>query len=193
MVARKIYQNNPYKHVDVGSRVDGFVAHVASFREIEVLDIRSLNASIPGVKFTQADLMEHESISNLVNNNDGYCDSVSCLHALEHFGLGRYGDKIKTEGFKFGIKNQAALLKPQGILYLSTPMGRERVEFNANWIFSPSTIIETAKYYGLNLNKLEIYQKENCFVEYEPKDWEKVLGDIESESYCLVLCEFIKD
>ena len=31
--AQKVFQNNPMKHVDVGSRVDGFVAHVASFRE----------------------------------------------------------------------------------------------------------------------------------------------------------------
>jgi len=40
LVARKIYQNNPTKHVDIGSRQDGFIAHVAVFREIEVLDIR---------------------------------------------------------------------------------------------------------------------------------------------------------
>ena len=32
LVARKIYQRNPERHVDVGSRVDGFVAHVATFR-----------------------------------------------------------------------------------------------------------------------------------------------------------------
>ena len=27
----------------------------------------------------------------------GYCDSLSCLHALEHFGLGRYGDAVDFE------------------------------------------------------------------------------------------------
>jgi hypothetical protein len=37
-VSRKVFQNNPIRHVDIGSRIDGFVAHVASFREIEVLD-----------------------------------------------------------------------------------------------------------------------------------------------------------
>lgn len=40
LVARKIFQHHPKKHVDIGSRVDGFVAHVACFRNIEVLDIR---------------------------------------------------------------------------------------------------------------------------------------------------------
>src|ERR1700693_1018569 len=35
-IAQKIFRKAPAKHVDVGSRVDGFVAHVASFRELEV-------------------------------------------------------------------------------------------------------------------------------------------------------------
>jgi hypothetical protein len=38
--ASYIHQNNPLKHVDVGSRLDGFVAHIGSFKEIEVFDIR---------------------------------------------------------------------------------------------------------------------------------------------------------
>mgnify|MGYP006185842181 CR=1 FL=1 len=28
-----------------------------------------------------------------------YCDSLSCLHALEHFGLGRYNDPIQFDGY----------------------------------------------------------------------------------------------
>jgi len=36
IVARWIQDANPERHVDVGSRIDGFVAHVASTREIEV-------------------------------------------------------------------------------------------------------------------------------------------------------------
>ena len=36
---------NLKRHVDIGSRLDGFVAHVASFREIEVLDIRPLKVN----------------------------------------------------------------------------------------------------------------------------------------------------
>jgi hypothetical protein len=40
LVARRIYENKPEKHIDVGSRIDGFVAHTASFREITVIDIR---------------------------------------------------------------------------------------------------------------------------------------------------------
>lgn len=141
LVARLIYQAKPRKHLDVGSRLDGFVAHVASFRKIEVLDIRPLTNVIPGVRFRQADIMLRDSIKALIGRR-GYCDSLSCLHALEHFGLGRYGDQVNRTGYQRGLAHLAELLQPQGILYLATPVGRERVEFNANWIFDPRTIID---------------------------------------------------
>ncbi|MHB1620728.1 MAG: DUF268 domain-containing protein [Sulfuricella sp.] len=124
LVARKIFEAKPEKHVDVGSRVDGFVAHVASFREIEVLDIRPITANIPGVIFKQADLMK------FADEMAGYCDSLSCLHALEHFGLGRYGDPVDPKDYESSIRNMARTLRLGGIFYLSVPVGIERVEFN---------------------------------------------------------------
>lgn len=145
--------DKPLLHVDIGSRVDGFVAHVASFRDIEVFDVRPISTQIPGVVFKQADLMDSDSLPNA---GDGYCDSLSCLHALEHFGLGRYGDPIDALGHERGIANMAALLQTGGTFYLSTPIGRERVEFNANWVFNPSRIIQLAESHGLILQQLII-------------------------------------
>lgn len=128
-VARKIFQNNPQKHVDVGSRLDGFVAHVAVFREIEVFDIRPMQLELPNIVFTQADFTNGESLPA------DYCDSVSCLHALEHFGLGRYGDKIDPEGHLKGFRQISKILKPGGTFYFSVPMGEQRIEFNAHRVF----------------------------------------------------------
>ena len=62
LVARAIHEAQPVKHVDIGSRVDGFVAHVASFREIEVFDVRPMSTVVPGVVFRQADLMNPASL-----------------------------------------------------------------------------------------------------------------------------------
>lgn len=152
-VAQWIASSSPAKHVDVGSRIDGFVAHVASFREIEVFDVRPISNQIPGVIFKQADFMR-PSVANDLEADNGYCDSLSCLHALEHFGLGRYGDPIDVKGYEKGIANLAKLLRPKGRLYLSTPIGRQRVEFNANWVFNPQTIIQTANANGLQLVEL---------------------------------------
>jgi len=131
LVARRINDDNPIRHIDIGSRVDGFVAHVASFREIEVIDIRSMTSKVKNIKFIRADMMNlvpHELI--------GSCDSLSCLHAIEHFGLGRYGEPINCNGYFSGFENLSLILKSGGKLYLSTPIGPQRIEFNAHRIFS---------------------------------------------------------
>jgi len=146
-IARKIHLANPLTHVDIGSRIDGFVAHVASFRQVEVFDIRPVSSIIPGVTFRQADLMNpSKPISD-------YCDSLSCLHALEHFGLGRYGDPLDPEGYAAGLKNMASILKQGGVFYLSVPIGKERVEFNAHRVFDPRSLVRLAASNGLSLKE----------------------------------------
>ena len=70
-----------------------------------------------------------------------YCDSISCLHALEHFGLGRYGDKIDPDGHLKGFRNITKMLKTNGVFYFSVPMGRQRIEFNAHRVFGMSYLL----------------------------------------------------
>ena len=159
LVARAIYAAKPNKHVDIGSRVDGFVAHIASFRECEVFDVRPISTIVPGVVFRQADLMDSASLP--ATKIGGYCDSLSCLHALEHFGLGRYGDPVNPQGYQRGIDNMAQLLQPGGTFYLSTPIGQERVEFNANWVFDPRSIVSYAEATGMKLQKLIVITATN--------------------------------
>lgn len=139
LVARRIYARNPKKHVDVGSRIDGFVAHVATFRKIEVIDIRFLTSNVPNISFRQLDVMN--SVNNIIN----YCDSLSCLHALEHFGLGRYGDPLDIQGHTRGFENISKILQHNGILYLSVPIGKQRIDFNAHRVFSIDTVLAMAK------------------------------------------------
>lgn len=136
-VARRIFLNDPDVHVDVGSRIDGFVAHVASFRPIEVFDLRPLSHNIPNIKFTQLNLME-----NIKDEMIGCCDSLSCLHALEHFGLGRYGDQVNYFGHIIGLNNLYKILKAGGKFFLSVPIGPQRIEFNAHRVFSVSYLLK---------------------------------------------------
>lgn len=129
LVAQRIFENAPERHVDIGSRIDGFVAHVASFREIEVLDIRPQTSSVKNIRFVQADLMK-PSVGLA-----GYTDSLSSLNVVEHFGLGRYGDAIDAYGHVKGIENMHRILRPGGRFYFSVPIGRQRIEFNAHRVF----------------------------------------------------------
>lgn len=130
LVARRIFERKPRRHVDIGSRIDGFAAHVAVFREIEIFDIRKLNSRVRNIIFTQADLTE------LPKSLENYCDSVSALHSIEHFGLGRYGDKIDYFGHLKALDNIYKILAPGGIFYFSVPIGHQRIEFNAHRVFS---------------------------------------------------------
>lgn len=139
IVAHKIYTRNPSRHLDVGSRIDGFVAHVASFREIEVLELRPLTRKVRNIIFHQFDLLA--PVGNFVTS----CDSISCLHALEHVGLGRYGDRLMVDGHVKGFQALWSMLRPGGILYLSLPIGPQRIEFNAHRVFSIQTVLDLAK------------------------------------------------
>lgn len=188
LVARAIHEAKPIKHVDVGSRVDGFVAHVASFRECEVFDVRPISTTVPGVLFRQADLMNSASLPT--TEAGGYCDSLSCLHALEHFGLGRYGDPINPLGYQRGIANMAQLLQPGGTFYLSTPIGEERVEFNANWVFDPRSIVRCAEAANMSLQKLIVITPANG-PQGSPID-AAALADLALQRYQLGLFIFTK-
>jgi hypothetical protein len=133
--ARKIHKNAPKEHFDVGSRIDGFVAHLLVFMPVTVIDIRKLNANVSDLKFIRDDATELSQIPT------GTLESLSSLHAAEHFGLGRYSDPVDPFAcFKFMNALQRVIARG-GNLYFSVPVGRERVEFNAHRVFSPATII----------------------------------------------------
>ena len=138
LVATLINQAAPRRHIDIGSRIDGFVAHVAAFREIEVMDIRPLAIEHPRISFIQHDITARDG-------GGAITDSLSCLHALEHFGLGRYGDPIDPDGHLKGFDNLHAMLEPGGTLYLSFPIGRSGVYFNAHRVFKPADPLAWAK------------------------------------------------
>ncbi len=138
-VARKIFENNPIKHVDVGSRVDGFLLQLSIFRQIEVFDIRGFPVDLNNITYTIVDFTQ------LTQEYYNYTDSISSLHALEHFGLGRYGDEVDPEGHIKGIEMIYNVLKPNGLFYFSSPIGPHRVEFNAHRVFSLEYLINLFK------------------------------------------------
>jgi hypothetical protein len=133
-VAKQVFRANPPEHWDIGSRIDGFIAHLLVFRDVHVVDIRALDSSVPGLIFHRGDLTALDLPTKSVQ-------SLSCLHAMEHVGLGRYGDKVDPDGCFHGMKELARILAPEGRLYFSVPIGRERAQFNAHRIFDPESIL----------------------------------------------------
>jgi hypothetical protein len=135
--AKKIHRRRPAQHVDIGSRLDGFVSHLLAC-EVPVLyvDVRALPIRTPGLTFVQDDA------THLAQFLDNSVESLSSLHVAEHFGLGRYSDPIDPLAHLKFMSSLQRVLARGGWLYFSLPMGRERVQFNAHRILSPQTVLK---------------------------------------------------
>jgi SAM-dependent methyltransferase len=130
------------EHIDVGSRLDGFVAHLLPYCKVTYIDIRPLPIIVDGLEFKQG------SILNLPFE-DNSCETLSCLHVIEHIGLGRYGDDVDPCGHIKAAKELTRVLKPAGTLLIGAPVGRERLCFDGHRIFDPETLL--SMFHGLEL------------------------------------------
>lgn len=136
--ARMIIQSGVKEHFDIGSRLDGFIAHLlAAGIKITMIDVRKFPGEVDGLYTIVDDATTLRQIS------DESIESMSALCSLEHFGLGRYGDPVDPEACFKCFDNIQKKLKKGGKLYLSVPIGRERVEFNAHRVFYADTIIKS--------------------------------------------------
>jgi SAM-dependent methyltransferase len=133
--ARKLAQWQIRSHVDVGSRLDGFIAHILPFCDVEYVDIRPLDIELQGLRVVPGTLLD-------LPYEAGTVPSLSCLHVIEHIGLGRYGDPVDAGGPWLAAAELSRVLAPGGRLVFSTPVGRERVVFDAHRIFDPETVLE---------------------------------------------------
>lgn len=135
--AKHVISEGVKEHYDIGSRVDGFIGHLlAADIRVNMIDIRPFPSQVDNL-YTFVD-----DATMMKNIKDDSLESISALCSLEHFGLGRYGDEIDPDAcFKCFEKIQNKLRKG-GKLYISVPIGKERVEFNAHRVFYASTIIE---------------------------------------------------
>ena len=135
--ARLVVSSGVKQHFDIGSRLDGFIAHLlASGIEVTMIDIRKFPEKVDSL-FTIVD--DATSLKRIPDNS---IESLSALCSLEHFGLGRYGDPIDPEACFKCFDNIQKKMKTGGKLYISLPIGKERLEFNAHRVFYPSTVIE---------------------------------------------------
>ena len=186
--AKRIYQMSPTKHYDIGSRVEGFISHLLSFREnIITIDIRPLEVTIDGLSFLQSDAMKLDNIE------DNSIESLSSLHAIEHFGLGRYGDPIDPEGCFKAMNELQRVLQRGGRLYFSVPIGsRNKLFFNAHRIFNPNIIIE--QFDKLELVNFSFINEFKGITTLSRNEYEQHIGDYIKaipEGYCGMF-EFIK-
>ena len=125
---RIIAKNNPTKHIDISSTLT-FCSTLSAFIPVEFYDYRPAKLNLSGLKSLHGDLMHLPFEDNSV-------ESISCMHTIEHVGLGRYGDPIDTDGDIKAIEELRRVTKVGGTLIFVTPVGKPVLEFNAHRIYS---------------------------------------------------------
>ncbi len=130
--ARRILANAPARHVDVGSQA--ILANMLGAVVPTIfMDYRPLRASLRGLTSVRGDIL------HLPLANDSI-ESLSCLHVVEHIGLGRYGEPLDPQGTKKAARELARVLAAAGNLYAALPVGRPRLCFNAHRVHAAETV-----------------------------------------------------
>ena len=132
--ARAVAALQPALHVDVSSSVY-FCSIVSAFVPMKFYDYRPIRLNLTNLTTDSADLsalpFESQSI-----------ESISCMHVVEHIGLGRYGDQLDPDGDLKAISELIRVLRSGGSLFFVVPVGKPRILFNAHRIYSYRQILE---------------------------------------------------
>lgn len=132
---RKVRDIKPKKHIDISSSLY-FCTHISGFVPTEFYDYRPAELSgLDGLTSHKGDLMKLPFATDSVT-------SISCMHTVEHIGLGRYGDPIDPNGDIKAIEELKRVVARGGSLLFVTPVGKPIIEFNAHRIYSYAQIIE---------------------------------------------------
>jgi predicted SAM-dependent methyltransferase len=127
----------PEKHIDISS-VLYFSTMVSAFIPVEFYDFRPAELKLNNLECKKADLTNLQFKDNSI-------ESISCMHTVEHVGLGRYGDQIDPDGDLKAMHELIRVVKPGGSLIFVVPIGKSKIEFNAHRIYSYKQINDIFK------------------------------------------------
>ena len=133
--ARILARLCPAEHVDVASSL--YFASIASaFVPVRHYDYRPPELSLPNLTCARADLKS-------LSFPDRSIASLSCMHVVEHVGLGRYGDPLDFDADLGAMNELSRVVAAGGNLLFVVPVGRPRIQFNAHRVYGFDQIIES--------------------------------------------------
>jgi SAM-dependent methyltransferase len=156
--ARKVREINPARHVDISSSLY-FSGIVSAFIAVDFYDYRPAELKLSGLTSAHADL-------NTLHFATESVPSLSCMHTVEHIGLGRYGDTIDAQGDLKAIAELKRVVTKKGSLLFVVPVGEPKIEFNAHRIYSYEQVME---YFGdgnFILKEFSLITDEGNFLEH---------------------------
>jgi hypothetical protein len=158
--ARRLIKSPTNLHVDIGSDIR-FCTIASAFQQILFLDFRPLQIQLQGLQTGRTNLLNLDFTSSSVT-------SLSCMHVVEHVGLGRYGDAIDPLGSEKAMKELQRILCSEGLLYFVVPVGTSKIVFHAHRIFDPKYILEI--FSECSLEEFSLVTDDRRFVEFATLD-----------------------
>jgi glycosyltransferase involved in cell wall biosynthesis len=131
--ARIVKEINPKVHSDISSLLF-FPTMLSAFVKVNFYDYRPAQLNLDNLNSEKCDLTKLHFESNSI-------ESLSCMHTVEHIGLGRYGDPIDYDGDLKAIEELKRVVKAGGNLLFVVPIGKARIQYNAHRIYSYAQII----------------------------------------------------
>ncbi|MEX2592687.1 MAG: DUF268 domain-containing protein [Anditalea sp.] len=133
--ARIIAEVKPAKHVDISSALQ-FCSVLSAFVPVDFYDYRPANLSLSNLNSLSADLLSLPFENNSI-------ESLSCMHTIEHIGLGRYGDPLDYDGDIKAVNELKRVLAVGGHLFFVVPIGRlNRIFFNAHRVYTKQQVLD---------------------------------------------------
>lgn len=132
--ARVLKEITPKTHVDFSSSLH-FCTIISAFIPSVFYDYRPADLELSDLESKRANLTNLELSDNSI-------ECLSCMHTIEHIGLGRYGDELDSEGDIKAI-NELQRVAIDHILIV-VPIGMPKIYFNAHRVYDP---IEFVKYF----------------------------------------------
>ena len=130
---RTIRKINPEFHIDISSTLH-FSTMLSAFLPVKFYDFRPPVLLLPDLEVGHADLKNLKFQTESIK-------SLSCMHTIEHIGLGRYGDPIDPEGDIRAINELSRVTCPGGHLLIVVPVGIQKVQFNGQRTYSYDWIV----------------------------------------------------
>jgi len=132
--ARILAELKPVKHIDIASSLY-FCTIASAFVPVDFYDYRPTELNLGSLNSWAGNLLQ-------LPFADDEVESLSCMHVVEHVGLGRYGDPMDVDGDLKAIAELKRVLAQGGTLLFVVPVGKPRVMFNAHRIYAFEQIVE---------------------------------------------------
>jgi hypothetical protein len=139
--ARIIAASNPSVHTDISSDIH-LCTLISAFVPVKFYDYRPPTIRLSNLTVGRADLLS-------LPFGDRSVSSLSCMHVVEHIGLGRYGDRLGPDDDLKAMAELNRILALDGHLLFVVPVGKPTLRFNGCRIYSFEQIVSS--FAGLEL------------------------------------------